>query len=127
MELLGYTNNTDKLEYDENGFIIPKEMVFFGESFDTTGTTSFKCELLEKTNESYKYNVTIQEENSHGHFVANGTVQIFYDPVSPEEIKEIFVNDIKDGKLRDKCADCFSIYPEYYIHLMHLHKKRLPV
>jgi hypothetical protein len=124
MELLGYKNTSTKIEYDENGFINFNEMIFFGDDFLTTGLSSFKCVLVEKTSDLYSYNITIQEESILGHYVADGKVNIY---LENGNIKEIFVNGVKYGKLHDKYNDCFSIYPEQYIHLIYTNSRRLPV
>jgi hypothetical protein len=124
MELLGYKNTSTKIEYDENGFINFNEMIFFGDDLLTTGLSSFKCVLVEKTSDLYSYDIIIQEETTSGHFVACGKVNIY---LENGNIKEIFVNGVKDGKLYDKYDDCFSIHPEQYIHLICINSKRLSV
>jgi len=100
-------------------------MIFFGDSWESTGISSFTCKLLSKSSDLYSYNVTVQEETLFGHFVANGKVDIYLE--NKNNIKEIFVNDVKDGKLHDKYGDCFFIYPEEYMHLIYINNKRLPV
>lgn len=125
MEFLGYKNTSTKIEYDENGFIKFNEMIFFGDKYETTGISSFTCKLVEKTSSSYNYGITVQEEIISGHFVAYGNINIHLE--KDNSIKEIFVNGVKDGKLYDKYDDCFSIYPEQYIHLIYTNSRRLPV
>ena len=125
MELLGYKNTSANVEYDEHGFINFDRMIFFGDDWYTTGISSFKCTLVGKTSELYSYDVTVQEETNLGHSVAHGKVDIHLK--NGNEIKEIFVNGVKNGKLHDKYNDCFSIYPEEYIHLICVNSRRLPV
>lgn len=126
MELLGYLNTSIKPDYDEKGFINFNNMIFFEDGRgggETIGISSFKCELIEKTTNSYKYNVVVQEEISSGHFVAYGMINIF---LKDNKIEEFFVNGINYGKLYDKFGDNFSIYPEQYIHLIYIDHKMLP-
>lgn len=89
-------------------------IIFFGESFQTTGIVSFSYKLNSHNGNEYNYYVCIQEEILNGHFKARGDVKII---LMKNSIK-IYVNDIENGYLHDVYGDYFNISPHKYIHLL---------
>jgi hypothetical protein len=135
MELLGYYNYSDKLNYDENRFLknfeeIHENVVYFNEEKLVLGEKSnkntnsieqsiFNFKLESKDAEKYVYSITIIEEGSTFDFMALGKVEIYYQiRDSKIKLKQILVNGVINGPLHDKYNDCFNIRPEDYLHLL---------
>jgi hypothetical protein len=122
--LLNYENNTDILEYDENGFLVgpfdndTEISIYFQDCnrFHHNGSYSaFFAELITKTDTEYIYSVRVSESIPNGDFLALGTVKIMYDS---NKITHIYVNDVLNGLLHDRYGDLFDIDPSDYIHLL---------
>ncbi len=135
MELLGYYNYSDKLNYDENRFLmnfdkLHENVVYFNEEKNILGEKSnkiqnsieqsiFNFKLESKDKEKYVYSITIIEEGTTFDFVALGKVEIYYQiRDSKIKLKQILVNGVINGPLHDRYNDCFNIRPEDYLHLL---------
>ncbi len=128
MELIGYYNYEDKLNYDQNNFLINVEnnsnnIVYF--DFDESknksniGQSIFSFSLNSKDENKYVYDVMIKEQTNTAEFVAIGKVEIYYNIVDSNiKFKQILVNGVINGPLHDKYNDCFIIYIETYLHLL---------
>ena len=127
MEFCGYTNKTDKIDYDSNGFAIipsnPKEFQFTFYPTNQKDTDYVKEEyiifvsLMNKCESYYTYYLRIILESNVGYLggVAIGEVKIYFDR---NGISKVFVNDIENGNLIDRYDDCFDISPDEYLHLL---------
>jgi len=130
MELLDYYNYSDKLNYDDKGFLINfdqihKNVVYFNQktendkNFNSFEQSIFSFNLEYNDNEKYIYSISIIEEGNAFDFVALGKVEIYYKIINSKiQIKNILVNGVINGELHDKYNDCFYIRPEHYLHLL---------
>jgi hypothetical protein len=118
MEFYGYTNNTIKLEYDINGFLIldKTEYIEFQSPYHQNETYSMSISCLQKNETHYTYDLSIIKESNYGNSVAFGKVKIYYDESG---ITSILVNDEENAYLHDRYDDCFDISPEAYRHLLY--------
>ena len=89
MELLDYYNYSDKLNYDDKGFLINfdqihKNVVYFNQktendkNFNSFEQSIFSFNLEYNDNEKYIYSISIIEEGNAFDFVALGKVEIYY-------------------------------------------------